>query len=124
MKLSVVRRILREDLPGQLPQWIEPFLTTLNQFIDEVTLALRGNLTFEDNFSAKLIQIRLTHAVETEINPLTPKKRVRGILPVDTGGQTLTGWSVRRKENGNIGVTVLFSTTTSADVQLYILFEG
>lgn len=123
MKIPTIRRILVEDLPGDLPDWVEPMLGTLNGFIDTVVQGLRNNLTFEDNFSARRITVNLKTNEELEYNPQT-KRRVRGILPADMGGAFMTGFGFTRKEDGLIGIRAGFSATGEFPCTMYILFEA
>lgn len=123
MKIPTVRRILLEDLPGDLPDWMEPFVGTLNGFIDTVVQGLRNNLTFEDNFSARRITVTLQSNVELDYNPQN-MRRVRGLIPVDMGGGFLTGFGFTRKDNGVIAIRAGFSTTGNFNSTLYMLFEA
>lgn len=126
MKLSVVRRILREDLAnsGELPKWIDALLVPLNQFIDNVALALRTNLTLSDNIAGKFVQTAFVHNTELQINPLSQRK-VIGIIPLDTSGNAITSFGWSRKTNGNVGITFNFSGAPSGNITCSVfLFFG
>jgi hypothetical protein len=122
MKLGVLKTIQREELSKYeaLPKWMEPFLQVLNQFIGAVGLALKGNLTFEDNFLCKIKKLTFTHDVEQEINPES-KIKVVGVLPQYAGGLMVIGFQWTYKTNGNIGVKFQFAGGTEAVCSVIIL---
>jgi hypothetical protein len=122
MRIGTIKTIIKEELSkfGELPAWLNPFLQTLNQFIGSVGLALKGNLTFEDNFSCVKKQMTFSHGIEQEINP-NSKLRVTGVLVLNTQGVVVDkfGWS--QKDNGSIGVTFYFNSGTEAICTVLIL---
>ena len=122
MKLGILKVIQKEELTkfGELPKWIDAFLQPLNQFIGQAGQALKGNLTFQDNFLCKQKSLTFTHGVEQEINPDT-KNRVIGVLPISAGGLTIDQFGWTSKSNGNIGVTFHFNTGTDAVCTVIIL---
>jgi len=122
MKLGVLKTIQREELSKfeALPKWVDPFLQVLNQFIGAVGLALKGNLTFADNFLCKEKKLSFTHDVEQEVNPET-KLKVTGVLPIYAGGLMVTGFQWVYKTNGNIGVKFQFTGGTEATCTVIIL---
>lgn len=124
MKLQGIKTVVKEELSRfeKLPAWIDPLLQTLNTFISNVVIALRGNLTFEDNFLCKVKKITLSHGVQGEINP-DSRLKVIGVLILSSEGQIIdkSGW--RQLSNGNVGVTVYFDSATSALCELVILFR-
>jgi hypothetical protein len=125
MKLGVINRITRESLGNaDLPKWMDPFLTSLNQFIEQVGKALLGNLTFEDNFLCKVVVQEFTNGVAAEVNPkrsTTDTLRAIGVIPIYAAGETIDkfGWS--RKDNGNIEVVCNFGTGPTAKCTMIIL---
>lgn len=131
MRLSTIRRILKEDLArsGDLAKWVDALLSPLNEFIDQVVSALRNNLTFVDNFACKLVTQKFVSGTEYEINPQS-KTKVSGVLLLDSGGMLVTSFGFYRKTDGNVGVKVTFSnyvngTTASgvsATMSIAILF--
>lgn len=126
MKIGVIKTIIREELSkiDSLPKWLDPFLQTLNQFISQVGLALKGNLTFKDNFLVRVKTITLTHGVAQEINPdPTSKLKVGDVACFNAGGLVIDkfGWS--QLSNGNISVTIYFASGTSSACRLYIFLE-
>lgn len=122
MKLGIIKTIQREELSkfGELPKWVDPFLQVLNQFLGNVGLALKGNLTFADNFLCKEKKLTFTHDVEQEINPDT-KSRVVGCFPIYAGEKMVVGFKWTYKSNGNIGVTFQFDGATEAVCTVIIL---
>lgn len=126
MIIPVIRRILKEDLSkaGQLPPWIDSFLSPLNEFIDRITLSLRNNLTFSDNFSGKQVTVNLTHNVGLDISSGATTK-VIGVIPLYYSDLAASSFGWVRKNNTVINVTINFvggSSTTKADVTLMILY--
>jgi hypothetical protein len=123
MKLSTVRRILKENLGGDLPAWLDKFLEPLNQFIEQSFVAINGNLTFADNMLCKVTTQELTHDTVKEVNPGS-KLKVQGVLFISAEGEMLTGTKWVPNSDGNVAVTVQFGAGagTKADVKLIFLF--
>ena len=121
MKLGLVKRISREDLGPDLPEYVPKLLETLNQFISQVGTALQNKLTFEDNFSSNVLDKKLTSGVELEMNPQSGRLRVRGVLVLYSEGAVIDkfGWVYR--SNGNIGVTATFVGSGEKLTRLLIL---
>ena len=124
MKLSTIRRILKEDLQkaGDIPDWVDQLLTPLNQFIDVITIGLRNGVTLSENISGKLVTIRLDHGVEAQVSPDPLKTRVIGMIPLSTDVQVLDKHGFQYKSNGNIGVTFYFSDTGAKQVPCRLYF--
>lgn len=124
MILGVIRRILKEDLSrsGEVPSWLDALLEPLNQFIDQVGVALQKNLTFRDNFACKVTTQTFTHAVEATINPQS-KQKVTGVIPLSGGEELIDAFGWRILSDGQIGVTVRFvDTSASADCSVILFF--
>ena len=124
MKIPVVKRIQKEDLERageKLPAWLEPMLTTLNQFIDPVVTALNGRLSTRDNFLVKIIEQSFTSATELAINPLSQSK-VQAVFVEYAGGKTLSGLKWVYKDNGSIGITLTFSEGGTATCRVRLEF--
>jgi len=124
MKLGTIKTISKEDLSKgeKLPAWFDPFVQTLNNFISNVTLALSGRLTFKDNFFCAQKQIKITHAVEAQINPES-RNKVSGVACFNSGGLSIDTIGWRQLSNGNIGVTINFGAGTEAICVITIFFE-
>jgi hypothetical protein len=128
MKLGTIKRISKEDMSkqGDVPKWMDPMLDTLNEFIEKVSQALLGNLTFEDNFLCKVVEQEFTHATEVIVSPRIDGRsglRAVGVLPTYPGGEELDSFSWVTKENGNLGVTFWFGTSTTAKCRILILLR-
>ncbi len=114
MKIDLVKTIRIDDLKnagGEIPAWVDPLLSQLNSFIENVGKALQQNLTFQDNVLCKVNTQTLTHGMELEINPNT-KIKVFGVIPIDSSGTPIDQFGWTRKANGNIGVTAYFNAGT------------
>lgn len=124
MKIGVIKTIIKEELArlGDLPKWMDAFLFPINQFINQVGTALKGNLTFDDNFLCKIKSLKFTSGTESEINPDSNSK-VRGVLLLSFEGKNIDKFSWREKQNGQIGVTVTFDGGGTAICELLILFK-
>lgn len=126
MNIPVVRRILKEDLQktGPVPAWVDALLSPLNEFIDQVALALRNNLTLPENMSGKLFSTKFTHNVELIINPGTTQK-ILGVIPLGFGTQSLVSFSWSKKQEGGLGVTFGFGAGgTTQDTCTIFIFYG
>lgn len=122
MKIGLIKRITKQDLrASDLPKWVDNLLTPLNQFITTTVTALTSRLTFEDNFSAKVLSFKVVHNEELEINPQRGNLRVIGVLPSSAGGAIITGFGWSQKADGKIGITFLFSDSGEHTCKLIIL---
>ena len=121
MKLGLIRRISKEDLGSDAPEWIDKMLEPLNQFISQVGTALQNRLTFENNFSANILDKKITSGVELEINPQADRLRVRGVVPLYADGVVIDKFGWNYKSSGNIGVNCTFDGGGSKTVRLLIL---
>lgn len=124
MKLGVVKTIQKEELSkyGDLPGWVDPLLTTLNSFIEQVGKAVQGNLTFDDNFLSKSKRLKFQHGVELTINPESGNLRAFGVLPVSSDLKIdAFGWVM--KNDGKVGVTFEFIGGTESNCELLILLR-
>lgn len=127
MILSSVRRILKEDLSkaGEIPKWVDAMLAPLNEFIDNVTLALRNNLTLQDNFSGKLLATKFTHDVPLSVNSGAGLNKVIGVIPLACLSQRMDSFGWYRNQDGTIAVTFGFvggSSSTVDTCTIYILY--
>jgi len=125
MKLGIIKQIIKEELAKyeKLPPWMDPFLSTLNQFISNVGTALNGNLDFENNFRCKVKTISLTHGVAQIINPESPKLRVTGAVCFNANGKIIDKQGWRPLDNGNIEFTIYFDSAATSDCKI-IIFLG
>ena len=93
--------------------------------IDLTLNALRGKLTFEDNYYCEVKTNTHTHAVELEI---AIAGNYSGLIVIGTPEEVsndyiITGWKARRITNQKLGVTILFNggATISGKVKYIIL---
>lgn len=126
MKIPTIRKILREDLGGKdLPVWVEGLLSPLNQFIDTVTVALRGRLSLGQNVSGTVVSLSFTHNVAvSKINPQFTGK-VIGVIPLYFSGQSMNAFGWTRNDDSSINVTIGFVAggTTKATCTLFLIPE-
>lgn len=127
MKIGSISRILKDDLAkgGAVPAWVEYLISPLNEFISVATQALRGNLTFQDNFLCKQTTLELTHGVEVEVNPQSSLK-VIGMIPLNALKESVDASGFRLKSSGLVGVTFYFRGGVAAtkDTVTFLLLFG
>jgi hypothetical protein len=129
VKIDVIKKVDRADLAarGEIPPWVDPLIDAINQFIDPVGRALAQRLDFENNFLCRKIEAEFTTDVESIFNPTVKAPIVNpkaiGMIPIHTGGVTLTGQKFTQKDDGTIGITLTFTGATTADFRI-ILFLG
>jgi hypothetical protein len=68
-KLPTQKKILREDLKDA-PNWVNPLIDTINNFMELVYGALNGNITYSENISCftREITYRTTSSYPVEEN--------------------------------------------------------
>jgi len=122
VKLPLIKRLSPEDLGGNVPGWATTFMAQLNGFLEPVTKALQGRLTFEDNFYANVKQVTFTNGEELSVNPGTAgTQRVVGVLWLSAGGKEVTSFKWTYKDNGTIGITFKFTGGGSAKCRILFL---
>lgn len=129
MKIGIIKKISKDDFPDRsnLPAWIDPFLGTINDFIQTVATALEGRLSIEDNFAMRKVALTLTSGQKQKINIQVGSKspgKVVGMLPVYAGGKTIAGTKMTHETDGSIGVTLTFSEGGTSACLVYLLYQG
>jgi hypothetical protein len=121
VKITSLRRINKEDIAkaGEVPSWLDALISPLNDFLDQVTSALRNRLTFEDNFQCAVKTIKVYSGVESEVSTGS-RLSVRGVQVLDGGEEIISSFGFRRLTNGNLGITVNFLTAADAEVTFLI----
>ena len=119
-------KIMKADIPDS-PAWFDKVLSVLNSFLDTVIGALRGRLTFRENFYCQVKEFTFTHDEELEIL-YEGLNEFNGVLLVRTPEESsddyiITGWKTRRVKPNVFGMKVLFqgAGTTSGKVKFIIL---
>ena len=124
-KISVTRlletaKLLATEAGSQLAELID----YTNNTFEQIIRALRNNLSFADNFNAKVATVELTHNVNQVIN--ADGKTPTGILPSrvfsTTTGIDSFAWYVSDKGEVNAKATFTGAPTTAQKVVLIILF--
>lgn len=120
-----VNKILKSDLPDA-PGWFDPIISTLNSFLDTVIGALRGRLTFKENFFSEYKELEFTHGVELKV--ATNLNSYSGMLLLKTpnvadSNLLVTGYLCRQVGAKEVGVTVNFAggATTQGTCGILIL---
>jgi hypothetical protein len=114
------KKILKSDLP-QAPSWFTPVISVLNGFMDVVIRALRGNLSFVDNFYCEIKEFEFTHGTELEI--LHEKIRnFYGTLLIKTPDDLgVDGFRVRKINQNTVGIIVYFTGGAGTGTCKFIL---
>lgn len=121
MKVSAINKLSREDYPDA-PNWFARVLDVLNNFMDQVLLALRGKLTFRDNLLNQVIDFEFTHGVQVPfLNQLGQKPE--GIIPIVAQGQIISGHGMDYNQKNEILITINFAAggTTKARCVVFVL---
>lgn len=126
-KVRGIRKLLRSDF-AEAPAWFDKLLFPFNQFLDSVIGALRGKLTFRDNFLCEIKEYEFTHATELEVGH--DISDMKGVLIVmspsdqsDASTYAITGWHIKEINNKTFGLTINFAGggTTAGNVKFIIL---
>ena len=125
MKLSLSRlletsKFISTDAGQQLADFIE----YVADLAENTIRALQNQLTFQDNFNAKVSLVSLKHNVEQIVN--TDLKRPIGIIPLQTVSTT-TGvdsiiWYINNSGQTVVKVGLVGAPAAAVDVTLAILF--
>jgi len=128
--MAIIRgtnKILKSDIPDA-PPWFDKVLSVLNSFLDTVIGALRGKLTFRDNFYCEEREFTFVHGTEQNIL-MQRVSAYKGLLIVTTPEEesddyAVTAFKVRRKDPTTIGVTVYFEGAGSTEGKVKFLILG
>ena len=120
-----VRKILKSDLPDA-PDWVTRLLTPINEVFNSVIGALRGKLTFSDNFYCEIRELTFIHDSELEISHSLSS--YFGILVIaspqeSSSNYAIDGYKTRILGPGLLGVKIYFNGagTTEGIVKIIIL---
>lgn len=107
MKLTNIKRINREELKDA-PSWVDPMLGAYNNFMEQATRAINGNLTFSDNSLCAILTNTFASGVELVVkNPFQNALRPIGVIPIYADSNVLIGASrITYKPNTDIGITI------------------
>lgn len=124
--ISGTKKILKSDIPDA-DGWFTPIISVLNEFLDTVIGALRGKLTFRDNFYCELKEFTFTHGTELEV--LTGLSTYAGAFITKTPNEAssdyiVTGFKVRQVKTKTLGITVNFSGGAGTEGKVKFLILG
>ena len=128
--MAIIRgtnKIMKADIPGA-PPWFDKVLSALNSFLDTVIGALRGKLTFRENFYCEEKEYTFVHAVEKKIL-MQKVDAYKGLLIVTTPEEesddyAVSAFKVRRKDPTTIGLTVYFQGVGVTEGKVKFLILG
>lgn len=119
-KLSNVKRIIKEQLPSSVQQWIDQLLLPINTAISQFTYALGNQLTVSDNmlgavktFNLKSSQFPFTFSHGLNIQPkilFIGQINDTSAAPAIFTTAPYAQWSI-----GNTGSTIVINTITGLD---------
>jgi hypothetical protein len=55
--LPTIKRIQRQDMGSNIPEWVDGLLSPLNQFMEEIYSAMNRNLTIPENVKGQFIEL-------------------------------------------------------------------
>jgi len=124
MKISAISLISKEDMAraGDDPKKLaDAVAAPVNKFIDEVGRALKGNLTLHENILGFEVERTVVTGVPFQVTPPN-QLRVRGLVVIDTGGKTVSGYKLERGQS-SVTVTLTFAEggATQATVRIQFL---
>ena len=114
-----VKSIRREDLPSDVPDWIDSLLEPLNTFMDTTITALRNGINYRDNMRAELRKYTFTDRVELEILHKFNGKVGVTVLYCEDGYLV----STRQIDNDTVGVTIDFASSATEEVTFAIVAD-
>ena len=115
------RSIRREDLPAEVPDWIDSILKPLNTFMDTTIGALRNGINYRDNLKATLKKFTFTTAIELEVTHIYNGRVGVQVLYCEDFYKIAT----RQIDNDTVGITLKFDTATTEEVTFAIIaLEG
>ncbi len=128
------RAIRPEDLPGEVPEWAQTFLLTLNDALGTIANALTGGLTREDNFRAGE-RVGLTFRTEATVAntwpvevkhgmPVSPRHVVCSRMDRVDGAAHSAAWSMSWKLGTNGLIQLTFQgLSASTEYRFNLLYE-
>lgn len=111
MRIESINKIYRKDIP-EAPSWLDKLLFPLNQFMDSVSTAMRGKLTFGDNFLCEIKEYEFEHGLEQKIS--YGLKSCIGVMVIKVPDSTdtsivMSSYQVRTIDNSTLGITFNFA---------------
>lgn len=120
MKISGIKRIIKEQLPASVQPWIDQLLYPLNNAISQFTTALTNQLTITDNmlgavktYTLTTSQFPFTFAHGLKINPSIVF--LGQIQDTSANPATFTVGPVIQWSIGSTGSTIVVQTITGLD---------
>lgn len=121
MRINNFRKMAFEDFP-KAPEWFENVPNTLNPTLSQLTQALQGNITFQDNILSEDFTGAFKHGVQTQVQLRYLKTRPQFVLP-GYNSVAVTGCSITQyTSNTQVGVTIYFNGAPTAPQTLTLRF--
>jgi hypothetical protein len=114
------KAIKREDIPGDVPDWINYILDPLNSFMDTTITALRNGINYQDNIKSSLKKFVFNDGEELIISHKFSGRVGIHVLYCEDFFTLKT----RQVDNDNIGVTFLFRNSGSQEVLFSIIADA
>jgi len=124
-KLSISRLLEASKLlQTKAGQELQELITFVNDLANQIVLALRQGLTFEDNFKCKVVSVTLTHNTVQTIN--SDSKQIFSVMPArvvsTTTAVTSFIWYINSAEELTVNAQFLGAPTDPQTVKLIIFF--
>jgi len=114
------RAIKREDIPGDVPDWINYILEPLNSFMDTTITALRNGINYQDNIKSSLKKFVFNDGEELII-----RHKFNGRVGVHVlYCEDFFTIKTRQVNNDSIGITFLFRNSGSQEVLFSIIADA
>lgn len=112
-KIKGIKRLMRNEFPKEVQEWIDVLLTPLNEALDSVMSSLRNKLTSLDNFYVEIKTFEFTHNVYLSkiSHNLTNLEGVDLIKPPDESSDDymITSYHWYTVDNQTIAMKILFN---------------
>ena len=125
MKIPVIKRLNRGDVPG-MPSWFIPVFDFLNTSIERIVQALTGRLSPLDNLQTQVKTVDITHNVELEISHdlVYLGANIIGMDNTTDTDKIVTGFKIRIVDNRKIGLTVTLAGAGTETSEIKLLIWG
>ena len=122
MKIQNWKRLNASQL--EAPEWMDRFLASLNEHLENITTALQSRLTASHNLDTELRTIALTHDVTARISLERLRTTPIGVLLLwtDVDDYARLKWTIVDQQT--VDVTVKWDTDPGTSVSTRLMFLG
>lgn len=123
MKIDAFRRFNPEDFPS-FDEDQRRFLETLNNALEPMSMAIRGNLTFVDNFRCEAKTLKVAENSTFRLRASKLRGKVQHVLFGISELFDYATVSLRRIGNLEVELTISFDSAPISPVEIDILLLG